>query len=583
MPDLQSVVQRMIDAGESEDAIGSVIKAAKTNPELFTSSSSVRPLSNTETDNPVIAGIGGFGKGAVTGLKNAAIGFGGRIAHPLDTIGGIVGGLANEVVGTYHGIGNLASDPKQTLSDAGSAIMGMPGTIAQGVSDELDKGPAQVGQDIGGMTADTMAGIGLAGGLRILPKPAAISTGRFMQKAGGHTGFALRIMGAHQIGSGNPMGFVTMTLPESLKKGGEALERWATEPGALAATPESTFLQVQQDLVQAGQDPAVHARLSSQLDQMQADLVKQRQTAQLPGDLVSAQKAQNRLDQLRNKLVRATPDETFGGSPNPPMPPSGPTTPPPVRPIPGKVILPDPETAAPGYVPGGAVRPPIRIVGPEAGPVAPIAPSALVGPPEPSIAPSPVNPVKVSQEAAAKAFNDAMAAKAAPVPAIDQLLGERAAKVPLADAGVASKSRGAMSATPGLTVADAQALGINPSVKITGLAPDSIRKLLEDRADRAASHRINAGMDASANRASALDTAGKYHLQYQDPSTGELTHAGYFDTYEAATQKGLEKNRLKYWVTKENPPPQSANHALASPDEQNLADLDPSLWHLLRR
>lgn len=90
----------------------------------------------------------------------------------------------------------------------------------------------------------------------------------------------------------------------------------------------------------------------------------------------------------------------------------------------------------------------------------------------------------------------------APVNPMEQELVSRAAKLPLKGNVPASKSRSSpMSATPGLTVTDAEALGINPQVRITGLTEDAIKELLAQRAVRSATYRTNAGMDAAAKAA----------------------------------------------------------------------------------
>lgn len=513
-------------------------------------------VGNDETDNPMLAAIGGFGKGAVAGMTGFAKGVGNRIAHPIDTAGNIIGGAGREALDTLTGTGHLLTDPKQTLTNAGNAVLGMPHAIAQGVSDELDKGPEAVGRDIGGATADTMTGIGLAGGIRLAPVPVARTTGQLMQTVGARGAWPLRIMGAHQLGSGNPMGIATIMMPEQLKRGGEALERWATEPGALAATPESLFLQVKQDLAGARQtgDAATLSRLADQLDKMQADLVTKRQRAKLPIDIADANKAQTRIDQLRKgidtvtkgqqkieatsakaaqeaerlRLINAAkqglepsdpritermsatgpngtkqsmsrtfspPEEAFGGT-TPEAPPT------PARPIPGRVIAPDPETTNPNYVPGGPVRPPIRVAAPAPQPQAPLTPGTTLEAPSAIVSPA-------ARDAAVQAFNERFGTGGAPpiriAPETASTL-ERTAKVPVEGNVPGSKSRGgAMSATPGLTIADAEALGLNPNIKITGLTPEAIKTLLDARANRASSYRINKGLDAAATRATDLE------------------------------------------------------------------------------
>jgi len=114
------------------------------------------------------------------------------------------------------------------------------------------------------------------------------------------------------------------------------------------------------------------------------------------------------------------------------------------------------KPTAPPSVGGGPVRPPIRI-----------APSSPMQ--EPAVA-APAPPIRLG------------------------------GKLPVTP-DLASRSGGEMSATPGLTINDAKALGIDPNVKITGLTPEAIKRLLAERALRSDTYRINAGLDAGFRRA----------------------------------------------------------------------------------
>jgi hypothetical protein len=70
----------------------------------------------------------------------------------------------------------------------------------------------------------------------------------------------------------------------------------------------------------------------------------------------------------------------------------------------------------------------------------------------------------------------------------------------------ASKSRrGVPSATPGLTVADVEDLGLNPALKIKKLTPDMMARVMRNRAQRAALYRSDAAFAKSTNAMSQRD------------------------------------------------------------------------------
>lgn len=331
--------------------------------------SDLSAMAASDTANASLAGGRGFIRGAA-----------GVAAHPLDTLGGILQSAADEGLNTIAGTYHLATAPRDTLRGAGHDIMTRVPEMFDAAVHKASTDPEGFGQDVGAMTANTAAGIALGGAARFAPKPLARGAGGLLDTIGKEAKWPIRMVGAHQLGSGNPMGLVTIALPEQLRKSGEALQRWGTEPGALAGTPNDTFLQVQQDLHKASSDPAIASQLSSQLDDLRAKLVEQRQTAKLPADLASVQKAQNRIDQLSKALQGATAKASRAADA------SGLSTvelkqlerqiPDPV--LRAQVIERFKNPPAP-VVPDPVARPPIRVTGPMQPP--PEAPTGPVAPP----------------------------------------------------------------------------------------------------------------------------------------------------------------------------------------------------------
>ena len=262
---------------------------------------------------------GGFTKGAKEGIVGGAKGFvkgvGDVVRHPVNTVVDQIKGAVGAVADTAQGAVNLYQDPAGTLQTTATSLKGLPQNAIKMLGDAGDKAatdPEGFGRDVGQMTANTEAGVALAGGLRFAPKPIARGVGSLAKTIGQQAKWPLRMVGAHQLGSGNPMGVVTMAIPEQLKKGGEGLQRWGTEAGAAAESPEGVFLQIQQDLRAGTTSPEA---LQAQADDLQQKLITRRKTAKLPEDITTAQKEQTRLDGLVKQIKQAaktTPSEISG-------------------------------------------------------------------------------------------------------------------------------------------------------------------------------------------------------------------------------------------------------------------------------
>lgn len=437
-------------------------QAVKGQHDVEKASAGYPPLS-TLTDNVATAQSKGFLHGATEGAKGLVEGVGHVVAHPIDSAVDLVGSVLGEGAATGKGLYNLVTSLKETLTGAYDAITGAVKGAPDAVSAMALKAgtdPRGWGQDVGDLTAKTAIGAALTGSAKYAPKPAAIRLGRIAETVGTEGKWPIRMMGAHQLGSGNPMGLVTMTLPETMRKGGQGLQRWATEPGALAATPESLFLQTQQEIAEARKsgNPELVKKITDRLDGMQKTLVEQQQNAKLPVDLKAAQSGQNRLDQLQAQAAGLQPaEEPAGGLSTAEMSQLAQQVPDPVK---RAQVLAQLQGSPPGGLPASVARPPIRIA-----PETQAALDAPVAAPTPS-----AGPVRMPVQG-------------------NPIVG-------------ASKSRGAMSATPGFTVEDVLAVGGNPTLNYTAAPPAILERLKSARALREQSYRINAGLDKGARLAS---------------------------------------------------------------------------------
>jgi len=249
-------------------------------------------------------------------VLDAAKGFaGGVIPGAVDTVMGMPRALLTGIVGTLKGTGNLLNDPVKTLSDAYEAVKTIPGKSTEMLKQGLDlakKDPQAFGRAVGEVTGATEAGIGMASAAPLTPGPVGRMIGNTMEQVGTKGKWPIRMMGAHQLGSGNPMGIATMALPEGLAKGGRAIRLGSTPVGAAADTMPAKLLAIQQD-IRTGSD--VEGALS-RLDAIQKGLVERRATAKLPDEISEIQKQQNTVDKLRTMASRAAKAPASGGGPS---------------------------------------------------------------------------------------------------------------------------------------------------------------------------------------------------------------------------------------------------------------------------
>lgn len=179
-----------------------------------------------------VSGAKGFVKGVVPGAAKAVL-------HTIPS-------LVQAALGAVKGTVNLASDPVSTLTDAYEAVKGIPGQAKDQMSAALDAArndPEGFGRTMGELTGATAAGIGGARLVPLAPKPIAKKVGGFLSTVGKEGKWPIRMIGAHQLGSGNIQGLGTIMAPEILQKSGAALTRFGTggPPPIPVNRPLTTF------------------------------------------------------------------------------------------------------------------------------------------------------------------------------------------------------------------------------------------------------------------------------------------------------------------------------------------------------
>lgn len=199
----------------------------------------VRETTKPKTGEPGFVLPGGPSAAMAAGAK-------GFVKEALPAVGKAIVGLPSAVLSlvkelgsTAEGAANLVSDPEGTLSIAWESIKDIPGKAKDAVKSALDlakKDPEAFGKAVADATGQAEVGILASKAIPLAPKPAARVLGNVMEQVGSKGQWPIRMMGAHQLGSGNPMGIATMMVPEGLKKGGAALTEFGREGPALVPT-----------------------------------------------------------------------------------------------------------------------------------------------------------------------------------------------------------------------------------------------------------------------------------------------------------------------------------------------------------
>lgn len=485
--DLEAIVQQMIDSGSSQDDIAHVVQAFD------------------DQQHPVRAAMGGALEGVVPGVLGA-------LTAPWYLAKGVV------VDALSMAQGNTPKNAKALLDSIGELPKrwnaGGPRERAEMVSELLT-------------SAGTGAAVGMAAPTN-LPKAGA-AVGRAIEATGKKASFPIRIMGGgmvtHGLTSADPLsiggGLAAMTVPDMLVAGGRKLQRMAGVPEPPA--PGTIRLAAQRA-----------AKLDSLDDKFATALSKKVRTAETAAEEASANAARTRqfeaakagrvpqtsvsetvvadtpLGQGAVRIAYKKPKPVMSGldadraalkqrypkmadeAINKLLEQQGAGTPAPAVTTASPISI---DTAQQGFRRRAADIVPDDLEGVRPGIPREMVKSSIQ---EGQAAGVPDNPVAQRLEAERQAIEDA------------HLTGE--GKLPLSGNLPPTRSSGAlrsgeseMSATPGLTRADVQAIGLNPDNPIKSLTQEMIDKINAARAERETAHRINAGLDAGFRRATDLD------------------------------------------------------------------------------
>lgn len=127
LPPLEEIVQKMIDANESDEDIATVIQHYKGGPNTGVPPTKLegqptdfwggvkKSFTSGEVHNAMDEGVGGWLKGAITDLPGSIIGglksVGNLIAHPVDTISNLPSDISNMASGMWNTTKQAGSNP----------------------------------------------------------------------------------------------------------------------------------------------------------------------------------------------------------------------------------------------------------------------------------------------------------------------------------------------------------------------------------------------------------------------------------------------------------------------------------------
>ena len=291
-PKLEAIVQRMIDANAPEESIASVIR------EYNYQNPATRPAAiSGGPENPLDAQMQGFKEGALGGAKGFA-----KEAIPgvVKAVGGIPAGviaLIKELGATAEGAYHLATDPVGTLKNAAESIGSIPGKGSEMFASAMQlaaSDPEGFGRAVADVTGQAEVGIASSKLMPLAPKPIARVIGTVAEQVGTKGAWPIRMMGAHQFGSGNPMGIVTMGLPEALKQGGGKLKNWGENEPARVQREIDKFIKPGLRLA-----PSKPTTVNAPTSDIVGDMLKTREPASTP----MSSGGLNALD--RKNLVKA--------------------------------------------------------------------------------------------------------------------------------------------------------------------------------------------------------------------------------------------------------------------------------------
>lgn len=234
-PEQLAIIQKLIDKGASDEDIQTVVDHFKTQNQT-------KPIGKGEPDTY----LGGFLKGAVEGGVGGGVGFAKEIipgtlhaADPRTWVPGIAG-LASDTVKSIY---NFTQDPAKSTEDLQKGLLSLGPNAVKMIVDAAHLAatdPEAFGKLAADQTGGALVAVAASKIVPMMPKPIAQKIGQTLDQLGTKGAWPLRMMGAHQLGSGNPMGIATMMAPEALKAAAKPLIRFGTPPPAVTALAEET-------------------------------------------------------------------------------------------------------------------------------------------------------------------------------------------------------------------------------------------------------------------------------------------------------------------------------------------------------
>lgn len=549
-----------------------------------------KPLPADEPDTY----MGGFLKGAKEGMIGGATGFAkGLIPGAIEGVKGIATlpiTLIKGVIDAGFGGARLYNDPVGTLTEAYNTYKKKPGELSDTIKSALDlarNDPEAFGKEVGNLTGQVEVGIGASKLAPLAPRPVARAIGNIAEQVGTKGAWPIRMMGAHQLGSGNPLGMATIALPEVLRKGGTSMKQWGendplliqgdidkfkgvSEPSATSRIggettidkrPPVRIMSNAPDVMERNKDlfqskvkgastevPAKElAQLKSQIPNNPEllDLMIRRRQAELAGTPMPELPSYKKPVRTSESPVRIAPElpKIGDGTPAPqistvaqsPKSTSSPVRIAPDNPSqPSQSLTTGPNSSSKAI--DSIVKPVLDIdpsaevrISHDGGSVAIRSSKGATAETlgqgdiermiksaghkltstykEAGVDPTGEWQIYAKDKDAWNSAIDALPDKFSGNP-IDQELTQRAARVPIKKVQGSKSRRSPMSqVNPKLTLDEEKELfGNGPIYKITELPPDVLQKLLDRRAARSSTYRINEGLDKGARNASLRDS-----------------------------------------------------------------------------
>lgn len=459
--ELEGLVQRMLDANESKDSIDAVIRVYD------------------DEKHPIRAALSG-------GVKGAAHGVMGALTAPWDLAKGTI------VDAISMAKGETPENAKALLDSLGN----LPKQWAEG-------GVRERSEMLGGLLGSIGTGVAAGKTLPTSLPPLARTTGKALQYAGEHP-FATRLAGGASVvagvTSGRPElvagGLAAQAIPAVATKAGQALRIYGGESPAV---------------VRLGK-PAV-AKLNSQFDEAMVkrgmSFIDERADAAATAAKATAKESANvaRLAKIEEATAGLEPTKpTVRESVSAELPDGTRTS------MSHGFKKPGEEAAASVGNTSAAEVAKLKAQGMSDATIAKI---IAADPGTRNVAPvlgggptAPKPSIRITGKAATDlAEGKVPTASAAPMPSdtrLEELAGKlggqapgtpKPARITTQEAIPASKSKGPMSATPNLTRADLEAVGLNPALNYKDLTPEMVDRIKSLRSSRHGTNYANAVTD----------------------------------------------------------------------------------------